>query len=400
MVTPIDHSADPRYNVHPGEGYDGVVLVTSEWYYATGALLYDGRAILTSAHLFEDREGKATVTFETPSGTKTLTAKEILIHPEYDRYCTNDLALLWLSEPPPVDANRYELYRNSDEVGQVFTMVGYGLTGTGSMGAIYSASIPHIRLKVKNRFDADASKLKDLLGSTIDWNPKAGTQLIADFDNGREANDALGQLIHCSDLGLGLDEGFVAPGDSGSPAFLQGKIAGVATYVASLYYDGINPDIDHIINSSFGEIAGWQRVSAYQQWIDQSLRLHYPNAPSKPEEVKKVVLEGNSGTTYVYFLVQFIGERSNPNEIVSVDYATRDGTAKAGSDYIPVSGRLNLYPGENHAAIPVEIIGDTIPEPDEYFYLDIFNPVGGSFGEGVVKLTAVRTIIDDDGWVG
>jgi hypothetical protein len=36
----------------------------------------------------------------------------------------------------------------------------------------------------------------------------------------------------------------------------------------------------------------------------------------------------------------------------------------------------------------------------EYFYLDIFNPVGGSFGEGVVKLTAVRTIIDDDGWVG
>ena len=48
--------------------------------------------------------------------------------------------------------------------------------------------------------------------------------------------------------------------------------------------------------------------------------------------------------------------------------------------------------------IPVEIIGDSTPEPSEYFYLDVFNPVGGSFGEGVIKLTAVRTILDDDGW--
>ena len=36
---------------------------------------------------------------------------------------------------------------------------------------------------------------------------------------------------------------------------------------------------------------------------------------------------------------------------------------------------------------------------DETFYLDIFNPVGGSFG-GVEKLTAMRTIVDDDLWLG
>jgi hypothetical protein len=80
-----------------------------------------------------------------------------------------------------------------------------------------------------------------------------------------------------------------------------------------------------------------------------------------------------------------------------VDYTTRNGTAMAGSDYIAVSGKLNLYPGENQAVIPVEIVGDTISEPSETFYLDVFNPVGGSFGEGVVKLTAVRTILYDDG---
>ena len=81
-----------------------------------------------------------------------------------------------------------------------------------------------------------------------------------------------------------------------------------------------------------------------------------------------------------------------------MDYSTRSGTAKEGEDFIKTTGTLNLYPGENEAAIPVEIIGDSIAEQNEYFFLDVYNPVGGSFGDGVVKLTAIRTIIDDDNW--
>jgi len=106
--------------------------------------------------------------------------------------------------------------------------------------------------------------------------------------------------------------------------------------------------------------------------------------------------------------------RSDPGQVLSVDYATRDGTETAASDYLAVSGRLHLYPDDldrNHglvligiemepAVIAVEIIGDTTPEPRESFYLDVFHPVGGSFGEGVVQLTAVREILDDDGWFG
>ena len=80
-----------------------------------------------------------------------------------------------------------------------------------------------------------------------------------------------------------------------------------------------------------------------------------------------------------------------------MDYTTRDGTAKAGQDYLATSGTLNLYAEESHGVIAVEILGDTVPEADEVFYLDVTNPVGGSFGEGVVKLTAVRTILNDDG---
>jgi hypothetical protein len=48
--------------------------------------------------------------------------------------------------------------------------------------------------------------------------------------------------------------------------------------------------------------------------------------------------------------------------------------------------------------VAVEIIADIVPELDETFYLDVFNPVNAGFGEGLVQLTAVRTIVNDDGW--
>ena len=400
MVTTTAYYSDSRYRTYPGEGYDGVVRVSYGGYFATGTLLFDGRAILTAAHLFEGRTGSASVTFETPSGTQALSTGKILQHPGYDAQSNNDLAIVWLSGAAPMAANRYDIYRDSDEIGQVFTLSGYGRTGTGSTGATSSDTANPIRLKAANQFDADGATLKSHLGSGMTWTPLAGTQLIADFDNGSSANDALGQLIYRSDLGQGLNEGMIAQGDSGGPAFIQNKIAGVASYTSSLSRNGADPDIDTSTNSSFGEIAAWQRVSALQQWIDQSLRATYPNAPTKPEAVKKEVAEGNSGTSYAYFLLQFTGVRSDPNQMLSVDYITRDDTALAGSDYLAVSGTLNLYPNENQAVIPVEIIGDTTPESSERFYLDVFNPVGGSFGEGVVKLTAVRTILDDDGWLG
>ena len=399
MVTTTSNTTDTRYRTNPGDGYDGVVRVSFGGYYGTGSLLFDGRAVLTVAHLFEGLTGSASVTFETRSGTQTLTASKTLIHSAYDKtQNNNDLALVWLTGTAPTDANRYDLYRDRDEIGQSFTMVGYGKTGTGSAGATNSGSASPIRLKAENKFDADASTLKSNLGSEMAWTPLAGSQLVADFDDGTATRDSLGRLIYHTDTGRGLDEGLIAQGDSGGPAFISGLLAGVASYTASLSRGSINPDIDTSSNSSFGEIAAWQRVSTYQQWIDQSLRANYPNAPTKPEEVRKEIAEGNSGTSYAYFLLQFTGVRIDANQILSVDYSTRNGTAMAGSDYIAVSGTLNLYPGENQAAIPVEIMGDTNPEPSETFYLDVFNPVGGSFGEGVVKLTAVRTILYDDGF--
>ena len=399
MVTTTAYYTDPRYRTQAGEGYDGVVRVSFGGYYGTGTLLFDGRAVLTAAHLFEGRTGTATVTFETTAGTQAISAVRVLQHPDYDSDSNNDLALVWLSSPAPVPADRYDIYRHSDEIGQVFALAGYGQTGTGSTGETSDSASPLVRLKALNRFDTDAATLKVFVGPVMGWSPVPQTQLVADFDNGTLVNDALGRLMYRYDTGQGLDEGLIAHGDSGGPAFLQNRVAGVASYTASLFDGVVSPDIDTSTNSSFGEIAAWQRVSAYQQWIDQNLRANYPDAPSGPQDVKKQVAEGNSGTSYAYFLVQFTGERTAPDQLLSVDYATRDGTATASGDYLAVSGTLSLYPGEIQAVIPVEVVGDTVPEDDEFFFLDVFNPVGGSFGAGVVKLTAVRTILDDDGWM-
>ncbi|MFN3876303.1 MAG: Calx-beta domain-containing protein, partial [Flavobacteriales bacterium] len=296
---------------------------------------------------------------------------------------------VWLSSPAPVAAQRHELYRASDEIGQTFTLAGYGSLG--------STPGSPIRSWASNQFDAEAGALKERLGTGMAWTPATDTILLADYDNGTAAQDALGRLLNVSGLGLGATEGLNMPGDSGGPAFIGNKVAGIASYTASLSTQSIQPDIDTVSNSSFGELGFWQRVSHYQQWIDQSLRAEYQDAPTKPEEVKKEVTEGQSGSTYAYFLLTFTGVRTDANLILSVDYTTRDGTAIAGQDYLAVSGTLKLYPGENQAVIPVEILGDTQSEGNETFYLDVTNPVGGSFGEGVVTLTAVRTILNDDG---
>jgi hypothetical protein len=396
MVTTTSDYNLSRYRANVNDGYDGVVRVTVNGFYATGSLLFDGQAVLTAAHLFKDRPLSASVTFETALGIKTISSSQVFIHPDYTNDGNNDLALVWLSSTAPIDADRYSLYRDTDVIGQVFTLVGYGRTGTGQTGTVDSSTSNVMRLVAQNTFDSEGAALKTALGSNMSWSPLAGSQWIADFDSGLFANDALGRLMGRRDLGLGLNEGMIAAGDSGGPAFINGQIAGVASYVSGLSVSSIRPDVDRVTNSSFGEIGAWQSVGFYQQWLDQSLRAQYTGAPTRPEDVEKSIFEGDSGTSLTFFLLQFTGVRTYFDQLLSVEYATRDGTAKAGEDYLATQGVLILYPGETQAVIAVEIIGDLLPEPDEWFFLDVFNPIGGSFGEGITMLTGMRTILNDD----
>ena len=63
-------------------------------------------------------------------------------------------------------------------------------------------------------------------------------------------------------------------------------------------------------------------------------------------------------------------------EQVSVDYATADGTATAGSDYTAVSGTLTFAPGETAKTVSVAILDDAVDEGKETFKLKLSNPRG------------------------
>lgn len=67
------------------------------------------------------------------------------------------------------------------------------------------------------------------------------------------------------------------------------------------------------------------------------------------------------------FTVVLSGPQSRP---VVVVYATRDGTATAGTDYTATSGSLTIPAGQLSGTIDVPILGDTDVESDEAFYLD------------------------------
>lgn len=399
MVTTVTPYTNARNRALVGEGFDGVVRLVVGNQYGTGVLLFDGTAVLTAAHLFAGYAKNANVIFETTAGMQTIGSSQVMVNPNYDTTNSNsDLALVWLSQDAPVAAQRYGIYRSNSEIGQTMTMVGYGVPGSGTTGTLTSFTEAPVRLKANNQFDAETAQLGRFFGETGVWEATLGKQLIADFDNGLAQNDALGSLLNKAGLGLGAAEGLIFKGDSGGPAFIGNLVAGVASFTARLSGVGTVPDVDSTNDSSFGEVAAWQRVSAYQQWIDQSLRVQYKQQPASQAAVQKVVSEGTGGTTPVYFWVQFNGYRSDPNQVVSVEYKTLSGTALAGQDFIAAQGTLNIYPNEDHALVMVEIIADALPEPDETFYLDVFNPVGASFGPGLVQLTAVRTILNDDGW--
>ena len=62
--------------------------------------------------------------------------------------------------------------------------------------------------------------------------------------------------------------------------------------------------------------------------------------------------------------------------IVTVDYATRDGSARAGEDYTGTGGTLRFNSLETERTVTVPITDDTVPDDGETFTLRLSNPDG------------------------
>ena len=78
-----------------------------------------------------------------------------------------------------------------------------------------------------------------------------------------------------------------------------------------------------------------------------------------------VTVEGNSGTKQATFIVALSGPAS---QSVSFSFATSNGTATAGSDYVATSGSSTFAPGEVEKPVVVLINGDTVDEAQETYF--------------------------------
>lgn len=377
-------------SIAPGTLFTGVVrLDVSGGSYGSGALLDTGRHILTAAHvamgsadievLFElARDGSPVlIPIHVPPNQNWELYSSV--HPSFDDVLItfgNDVSVLVLPDQEsshvspnrhliaPYGASQYQLYTENDEVGQEFLFVGYGATGTGSVGEL--AGTGGVKRAGHNRWDAETSLMRnelqvvaidgdaDVVSFTLTYqgdttadlsslatgqdvynalvqaipdlagnirvfsdtglhatwfveftNQLAGTDvglisghvtgylpadllpepqigsvqvvqggyvsagtnaLVADFDSGLALNDAIGMLYARPNPGLEAHESAMAHGDSGGPAFLNGKIAGISSFMLS---PGVSPpDSDHSFNQSFGEFWWGTRVSTFVPWIE------------------------------------------------------------------------------------------------------------------------------------
>jgi hypothetical protein len=79
---------------------------------------------------------------------------------------------------------------------------------------------------------------------------------------------------------------------------------------------------------------------------------------------------------------------------VTVNYATGNGTATAGSDYTAAAGTLTFNPGETSKTFIVAVLDDALSEGTQTLNLTLSNPTGGAaLGS---PATAILSIIDND----
>ncbi|KYC44027.1 hypothetical protein WA1_02470 [Scytonema hofmannii PCC 7110] len=303
----IENENRPRYVtagnpahsvVNLGTGFDGVVdlliKTDSENFGCSGSLLTSGRHILTAAHCFTDGSQNIIANsiqafFSLPTGSTSIKSANLFIHSDWSDNFTiinGDIAIIELASEAPVAAERYDIYRGTDEVGKIGIKVGYGYSGNGNEGDISSDGLKRLG---KNIYDAPGEILSKL--PELETFPFPSTVLAYDFDNGLPANDAFGVHFGISDTGLGLDEINSAAGDSGGPTFINGLIAGITSFGTCYGYpDCSGSDIDNILNSSFGEFSVDTRVSTYANWIDSILSR--PATVPEPSTIGAVLLAG------------------------------------------------------------------------------------------------------------
>ena len=101
------------------------------------------------------------------------------------------------------------------------------------------------------------------------------------------------------------------------------------------------------------------------------------------------VIEGNAGTVNAVFTVTL---SAASGQAVGVNYATADGTATQPADYTSTAGTLTFTPGQTTRTITVLVNGETVPEANETFFVNL----SGATNATIADNQGVGTISNDD----
>ncbi len=214
-----------------GSAYNGSgVVIADEW-------------VLTAGHIVggNDAAGGGISRMRFRVGGRTYTVAEWIPHPVWTS--TNgsietgvDLGLVRLARPSLVDSA--VVYEDRDEQSEIGTIVGFGSTGTGTTGNTITTTQKRA-----------GNNVIDLVQDKI---------IEVDFDNPTRRRDS--SMGSSTPLDL---EYLPASGDSGGGLFIDTpdgtKLVGITSYTAA---------IDAWVDSDYGDIGGFIRVSSYLDWIE------------------------------------------------------------------------------------------------------------------------------------
>ena len=108
-----------------------------------------------------------------------------------------------------------------------------------------------------------------------------------------------------------------------------------------------------------------------------------PGVPNA--SIRDVVVDEKAGTA------QFVVMLDKPaTDTVSVNYATADGNAVAGSDYVAGNGTLLFTPGQTTQTITIALVDDALAEGDELFAVNLLSASGLVIvnGRGLARIGA------------
>jgi len=119
-----------------------------------------------------------------------------------------------------------------------------------------------------------------------------------------------------------------------------------------------------------------------------------PPAPALPvlSIASAATLEGNAGRKLLSFTVSLSSAASQP---VSFRWATANGTATAGRDFVAGAGTVTIQAGQRTAAIRVWVRADRIREANEQFFVTLSTAVNATLSPLATRATGL--IVNDDG---